>query len=115
MYRTRIANRPVGPFGGNLVVSMRPYVRHTLRSIIKITRRYPEAHGSPIFWGKRGLELLVSDLGQPDWGDEVTIKKGEIPVFWACGVSSQTALESAGVPIAFTHAPGHMFISDMVL
>ena len=40
--------------------------------------------------------------------------KGEIPVFWPCGVTPQAAVENAKPPIAITHAPGHMFITDII-
>ncbi|NLH95071.1 MAG: DUF1445 domain-containing protein, partial [Synergistaceae bacterium] len=37
---------------------------------------------------------------------------GEVPVFWACGVTPQAALMASKPPFAITHAPGHMFICD---
>ena len=36
------------------------------------------------------------------------------PVFWPCGVTPQAAVENAKPPIAITHAPGHMFITDII-
>jgi uncharacterized protein YcsI (UPF0317 family) len=42
----------------------------------------------------------------------VPVREGEIPVFWACGVTPQEALLRAKLPLAITHAPGHMFVSD---
>ena len=41
------------------------------------------------------------------------IREGEIPVFWACGVTPQAAIERAKPPIVITHAPGHMFITNV--
>jgi len=41
------------------------------------------------------------------------IEPGEIPVFWACGVTPQAAVMASGVPFAVTHAPGYMFITDV--
>lgn len=35
-------------------------------------------------------------------------------VFWPCGVTPQSAVENAKPPIAITHAPGHMFITDII-
>jgi len=54
----------------------------------------------------------INDLKTPDFGSAVSLKTGEIPVFWACGVTPQIVLENAQLPIAFTHAPGHMLITD---
>jgi uncharacterized protein YcsI (UPF0317 family) len=45
--------------------------------------------------------------------DPVTICPGEIPVFWACGVTGVTTAASANPPLLITHAPGHMFLSDL--
>jgi uncharacterized protein YcsI (UPF0317 family) len=41
-------------------------------------------------------------------------RPGEIPVFWACGVTPQAALETARLPLAITHAPGHMLVTDFL-
>ena len=46
-------------------------------------------------------------------GDSVTIRPGEVPVFWPCGVTPQAAVMAAKVPFAITHAPGHMLITDV--
>ena len=64
--------------------------------------------------GIRQLGISAS-MGAPDFGDAVDIREGEVPVFWACGVSTQCALESAGgaVPLALTHAPGHMCVLSL--
>jgi uncharacterized protein YcsI (UPF0317 family) len=34
-------------------------------------------------------------------------------VFWACGVTPQAALMASRPPFAITHAPGHMFVTDI--
>ena len=70
------------------------------------------AHGGPVHWGDHG-ELGIADLSAPDFGDAVTIKPGEVPVFWACGVTPQAALAEAALPLAVTHAPGHMLVTDV--
>ncbi|MBR7560015.1 DUF1445 domain-containing protein, partial [Mycobacterium tuberculosis] len=38
---------------------------------------------------------------------------GEVPVFWACGVTPQAAIMASKPPFAITHAPGYMFITDV--
>ena len=43
----------------------------------------------------------------------MTIAEGQIPVFWACGVTPQVALEDACLDICITHKPGHMLITDV--
>ena len=87
------------------------YLPESVEAVADITSRYPGAHGGPIHWGDPAE--LGLDLASPDWGDAVTVREGEIPVFWACGVTPQTAIEEACLPLAITHAPGHMFICDI--
>jgi uncharacterized protein YcsI (UPF0317 family) len=55
----------------------------------------------------------IKDVAKPDFGDAVKIKPGELPVFWACGVTPQAAVMAARPPFAITHKPGHMFLTDL--
>jgi uncharacterized protein YcsI (UPF0317 family) len=69
-------------------------------------------HGAPIHVGDAAA-LGIQDLGRPDFGQAVTVREGEVPVFWACGVTPQVALLNARPPLAITHSPGCMFITDL--
>jgi uncharacterized protein YcsI (UPF0317 family) len=112
MYRTRRPTRPAGPFRGPLVVTMRPFRPADVPRAVEITARVPQVHGAPIHVGEPAA-LGIADLGTPDYGDAVTVQPGEVPVFWACGVTPQAALLEAKLPFAITHAPGHMFVTDI--
>ncbi len=112
MYRTSRPTRPAGPFRGPLVVTMRPFRPGDVPRAVEITARVPQVHGAPIHVGEPAA-LGIADLGRPDYGDAVTIRPGEVPVFWACGVTPQAALIEARLPFAITHAPGHMFVTDI--
>ncbi|MBF2063988.1 MAG: putative hydro-lyase [Calothrix sp. C42_A2020_038] len=112
MYKTNIACHSAGIFSGNLVVSMRPLLPVDAIRAVQITSRFPLAHGAPIHWGAAN-EIGIENINQPDFGDAVTINSGEVPVFWACGVTPQVALLQAKPEIAITHSPGHMFITDV--
>ncbi len=112
MYRTAIPCKPAGRFSGDLVVSMRPLAPEHVERAIEITGRYPTMHGAPVHVGDPAA-LGIHDIGRPDFGEAVTIREGEVPVFWACGVTPQVALLSARPPIAITHSPGCMFITDL--
>lgn len=112
MYGTNIACHAAGPFAGPLVVSMRPYRPDQVPLAIRITGRFPGVHGAPVHLGDPGA-IGIADLDRPDWGDAVTLRPGEMPVFWACGVTPQAAILNARPPIAITHAPGHMFVCDL--
>jgi uncharacterized protein YcsI (UPF0317 family) len=112
MYRTGRACQPAGMFSGPLVVSMRPYPPAQVEQVIAVTRRYPRMHGAPVHVGEPAA-LGIADLARPDFGDAVTIRPGEVPVFWACGVTPQLALTAAGLDLAITHSPGCMFVTDL--
>jgi uncharacterized protein YcsI (UPF0317 family) len=112
MYRTNIPCHSAGRFGGPLVVSMRPLLAAQAVKATLICSRFPRAHGAPIHFGDPGA-IGIRDLGDPDYGDPVEIGAGEVPVFWACGVTPQAALARAKPPFAITHQPGHMFLTDL--
>ena len=111
MFRTDRDTLPSGPFGGKLVVSMRPIRAGDTGRAAGITAGFPDMHGAPIHAGDPGA-LGIADLGRPDYGDAVDVGPGEVPVFWACGVTSQVAVEQAGLPLFVAHAPGKMLITD---
>lgn len=112
MYRTSIPTRPAGVFHGPLVVSMRPFTPEKALKAALVTGEFPQVHGAPVHQGDPGA-IGIEDLAQPQYGDAVPIREGEIPVFWACGVTPQEALLRAKLPLAITHAPGHMFVTDL--
>jgi uncharacterized protein YcsI (UPF0317 family) len=138
MYVTNQATTPAGAFSGPLVVSMRPIRRDDIERVVELTRSIrirpgepPKtgsplvlrelepgglaehaAHGEPIHVGSP-KELGIEDLEFPEYGDPVPVRDDEVPVFWACGVTAQAAAEHGRVPLMITHAPGHMFITDL--
>ena len=111
MYRSAIACRPAGIFRGPMVVSMRPVKAADVARTVEICARYPDVHGAPVHVGDPGA-LGIADLSRPDYGDPVAIEPGELPVFWACGVTPQAVAEAARLPFCITHAPGAMFVAD---
>jgi uncharacterized protein YcsI (UPF0317 family) len=113
MYRTNIACQPAGIFAGPMVVSMRPFKPRDARIASQITSRYPMVHGAPIQIGDP-VSIGIRDLSRPDWGDPVTILPDEVPVFWACGVTPQAVIIACKPKRVITHAPGHMFVTDVL-
>jgi uncharacterized protein YcsI (UPF0317 family) len=111
MYRTSMATVPAGPFHGPMVVSMRPLTPADAIRAIQITTRFPAVHGAPVHIGKPDL-IGIADLTQPDYGDPVPINDGEIPVFWACGVTPQSVVATVKPEFCITHYPGSMLITD---
>jgi uncharacterized protein YcsI (UPF0317 family) len=111
MYRTSRRCRPAGSMSGPLVVSMRPVPAAQVADAVRITSRYPAVHGAPVHVGDPAA-LGIGDLGSPDFGDAVEVREGEVPVFWACGVTPQAAVMESRPPLAISHAPGHMLVTD---
>lgn len=112
MYRTNVACQPAGKFAGPLVVSMRPFRPEQIEMARQATALFPAMHGAPIHAGDPGA-LGIANLGRPDFGDAVTVRAGEVPVFWACGVTPQLALAAARPDLAITHSAGCMFVTDL--
>jgi uncharacterized protein YcsI (UPF0317 family) len=112
MYITNRTCAPAGPFSAPLVVTMRPMKPEEAVRAAQVTTRFHLTHGAPIHLGSPE-DIGIEDLGRPDFGDPVTILPDEIPVFWACGVTAMLAATSTPLPLVITHAPGHMFISDL--
>lgn len=112
MFRTNVACQAVGRFHGPLVVSMRPMTPSQAERAAEITAQFPAVHGAPIQIGDPA-RLGIIDLSRPDHGDPVTIRPGEVPVFWACGVTPMEAILRAELDLAITHEPGHMLVTDL--
>lgn len=113
MYRTSIRCTAAGPFAGPLVVSMRPLRPAEAIRAIQITSRFPSVHGAPVHLGLPEA-IGIADLGRPDYGDSVPVNDGELPVFWACGVTPQAVIAEAKPEFCITHAPGSMLVTDLL-
>lgn len=111
MYRTSWRCREAGAVAGPLVVSMRWVPADLVATAVAVTARYPAVHGAPVHTGDP-RELGIADLDSPDYGDPVRPEPGDVPVFWACGVTPQAAVVESRPPLAISHAPGHMLITD---
>ncbi len=112
MFRTNLQCQPAGVFHGPTVVSMRPLTPEQTVIASRICSRFPRAHGAPIHFGDPAA-IGIRDVHQPDFGDAVEIRPGEVPVFWACGVTPQAVAMEVRPPLMLTHAPGHMFVTDL--
>lgn len=112
MYNTNIACEPAGIFKGNMVVSMRPLPYDQVIKAVNITAGMPRVHGAPVHISDPQA-IGINDIDKPDYGDSVTIKPGEVPVFWPCGVTPQNVIMNTKPDFVITHAPGHMLITDV--
>jgi uncharacterized protein YcsI (UPF0317 family) len=112
MWRTSIECRQAGVFHGPMVVSMRPIPAAQVAKAVTASARFPSAHGAPIHVGDPAA-IGISDIDRPDWGDPQPFNPGDVPVFWACGVTPQAVALASKPPLMITHSPGHMFITDL--
>ena len=112
MYITNIPTVPSGQFAGPTVVSMRPIPQGKVVRAVQVTSRFPNTHGAPLHIGDPAA-IGIKELTRPDFGDVLTFYQGEVPVFWACGVTPQAVAMRSKPPLMITHAPGHMFITDV--
>ncbi|TDV55040.1 putative hydro-lyase [Actinophytocola oryzae] len=112
MYVTDRECRPAGRLHGPLVVSLRMIPEDMVDTAVRVTALMPAVHGAPVHVGDPG-GLGIADLDSPDFGDPPAGEPGDVPVFWACGVTPQAVLMASRPPFAITHAPGHMFVTDV--
>ncbi|MBX6373071.1 MAG: DUF1445 domain-containing protein [Acetobacteraceae bacterium] len=113
VFTSNIQCVPAGPFRGPLVVSLKPIPKRWVDAVIAVTEQYPLAHGGPVHVGDPA-EIGV-DPRRAEWTTACEIGPDEVPVFWACGVTPQAVAMAAGIPEMFTHAVGHMFLTDLTL
>lgn len=112
MYLTNIDTAAAGIFSGKMVVSMRPIPYNQVVKAATITAKVPKVHGAPIHIGAPEV-IGIKDITRPDFGEPSTIKEGEVPVFWCCGVTPQSVVMNSKPDFCITHAPGHMLITDI--
>ena len=113
VYVTNIPTVPAGRLHGPMVVSMRSVPSDLVAKAVQVTSRFPNHHGAPVHVGDPAA-IGIEDISKPDWGEgPVVVRPGEVPMFWACGVTPQTVALDSGVDFMITHYPMHMFISDI--
>ena len=112
MYTTNVLCRPAGRFHGPIVMTMRPVPEGKVQLVKELSGRYPHAHGVPMHVGTPEA-IGITDLAHPTYGDPVSIDEGEVPVFWACGVTPQAVALASRPEFMITHEPGIMFLTDL--
>lgn len=113
VYETNIDTRAAGDFWAKLVVTMRPFVARDAIRAIQITSRFPNVHGAPVHIGDPALIGVDLDRRYRGVGSG-EIAPGELPLFWACGLTPQLAAANARPPICITHAPSSMLVTDLL-
>jgi uncharacterized protein YcsI (UPF0317 family) len=114
IYQTTVPTIAVQAYGGDLVVSMRPVPRAAVDRAIAVSAAYPWLHGAPVHVGDPAGLGVSLDRPLDSFG-VVSVLEDEVPVFWACGVTTQRAVERARPPWAITHESAHMLVTDVPL
>ena len=114
VFRTTIEAVEIGRYRGTVAVSMRSFTPADAIRAVQITSRYPLAHGAPIHIGLPE-RIGIMDLEKPDFGHPLATPADELPVFWACGLTTHEAVQAAKVPFCITHASAHMLVTDLRL
>jgi uncharacterized protein YcsI (UPF0317 family) len=112
VYVTNVETVPAGPFRGPLMVTMRAFKPAEAIRAVQITSRFPSVHGAPVHIGRPqdiGIDLArrYQNVGDGE------VAEDELPVFWACGLTPQLAVQNAKPPLCITHAPSSMLITDL--
>jgi uncharacterized protein YcsI (UPF0317 family) len=110
--RTNRPTEPAGPFRGDLIVTMRWLTPQQAIVATQVSSRFPFNHGAPIHIGNPAD--IGADVKAPMFGGPVPAMPGDqTAVFWACGVTPQSAAEAARLPLFIVHAAAHSFITDL--
>ncbi|XP_782739.1 D-glutamate cyclase, mitochondrial [Strongylocentrotus purpuratus] len=110
MYKSNVQCHGCGCFHGNEVVSMKPIPKELVERSFQITHPMGDVHGAPMHIGDPAV--IGIDLDRTDYGVATKFHEGDIPVFWPCGVTGLDTLKSVKLPLAFTHRPGCMLLTD---
>jgi uncharacterized protein YcsI (UPF0317 family) len=117
-FATNIPCIPASPFKGNLAVSCRMVkgAENVVR-VIQVSSRYPQVHGAPVHLGDPeaiGIpDPYHSELSPYFASQNLVEEPGDIPLFFACGVTPQLVAVESKVPFLITHWTGHMFVTDV--
>ncbi|NXE24208.1 GLUCM protein, partial [Ardeotis kori] len=107
MYKTAVPCYRVSTFCCNLVVTMRPIPESKLGAAVLATSEVKEAHGAPVHVGDPGQCFSIFTL--PCCNFIILIFQYIAISTCFIGVFSPIL----GAPLAFTHSPGCMFITDL--
>ena len=112
VYVSKMDTVAAGAFQGPLVVTMRAFRPADAIRAVQITSRFPNVHGAPVHLGdpaRIGVDLSrrYQDVGDGE------VAEDELPVFWACGLTPQLAVQNAKPALCITHAPSCMLLTDL--
>jgi uncharacterized protein YcsI (UPF0317 family) len=114
IYDTALPTVASGGFAAPLIVSMRPLPEDAVEAAYRVSERFPQLHGAPVHAGDPAAIGVELDRPLEALG-ELEVAADEVPVFWACGVTTQAAIAQARPARAFTHVSSRMLVCDLRL
>jgi uncharacterized protein YcsI (UPF0317 family) len=116
IYVSNIACKPAGRFKGPMVVTARAFSGDKVTEVVVLTSRFRKTHGGPVYVGDPSALGIDLATPEPEYGGfPLQPEAGQVPLFWACGVTPQAVARASRVPFMITHKPGHMFVSDLTV
>ncbi len=109
---TGLACESVGPFSGNMAVTIRAFAPHLTDEVWEFTSHFPQCHGAPL--GKNNAAEL--GIEEPDVnmnGHRFAVPEGTDCLYWACGITPRIVAEQAKLPFMISYTPGHAMITDI--
>lgn len=95
-----------------VVVSMRPIPHKDVVRAVQVTSRFPSVHGAPIHIGDPKL-IGIHDFISLILGIRSPSVRRKPRYFGPVGSPPQAVAMEVKPDIMITHAPGHMFITDL--
>ncbi|WP_046003990.1 D-glutamate cyclase family protein [Pseudoalteromonas rubra] len=111
MYISHLESNPVGPFGGNKVVCMRPMQKQELIKAIQAGSVSRVPHGIPVHFGEPG-EIGIKNLGKPNFGEPIAFAAPKLPVFWTTSLTAHLAITRAAPELCIINSPQHLLVTD---
>lgn len=109
---TSLPCTPVGPFTGNMAVTIRSFAPDLVDAVWEFTSHFPQCHGEPL--GKNNADEL--GIPEPDVnmnGQRFEVPDGTDRLYWACGITPRIVAEQAKLPFMISYTPGHAMITDV--
>ncbi|NRA37430.1 MAG: DUF1445 domain-containing protein [Planctomycetes bacterium] len=112
VYATHTACESVGPYVGNMAVTMRSFDPSLTQRVIEFTSHFPKCHGAPLSindWKKLGIGSEDSHLTP----EPLQVPDGHDKLYWACGITPSLVAREAKLPLMIVHTSGHALVTSV--
>jgi uncharacterized protein YcsI (UPF0317 family) len=102
---------PVGPFKGEMVVTVRAFDPDITDTVWEYTSHLSKVHGAPV--GKNNWDELGIPKDVNWWGDALEVPPGTDRLYWGCGATPHVVATQAKLPMMISYTPGHALVTDV--